>query len=90
MLDPVGVGPPVADKGPGRTATRTAAKPLQNRTRTEARTGMPLDEAVVADIYRDHAAATPVRRPSRDRPGPARAEDVVQEVILRVWRQAPR
>jgi RNA polymerase sigma-70 factor, ECF subfamily len=52
------------------------------------RVGMPLDEAVVADIYRDHA---PVLRRfvSRTALDPARAEDVVQEVILRVWRQAP-
>lgn len=49
---------------------------------------MPLDEAVVADIYRDHAAV--LRRfVGRAAIDPARAEDVVQEVILRVWRQAP-
>jgi RNA polymerase sigma-70 factor, ECF subfamily len=49
---------------------------------------MPLDEAVVADIYRDHAAVLRrfVGRTTLDQ---ARAEDVVQEVILRVWRQAP-
>jgi RNA polymerase sigma-70 factor (ECF subfamily) len=49
---------------------------------------MPLDEAVVADIYREHAPLLRrfVRRTVSD---PARAEDVVQEVILRVWRQAP-
>lgn len=49
---------------------------------------MPLDETVVADIYRDHPAV--LRRfVGRTAIDPARAEDVVQEVILRVWRQAP-
>jgi RNA polymerase sigma-70 factor (ECF subfamily) len=49
---------------------------------------MPLDEAVVADIYREHA---PVLRRfvGRSVSDPARAEDIVQEVILRVWKQAP-
>ena len=49
---------------------------------------MPLDEEVVADIYRDHAPAMRrfIGRTSVDQ---SRAEDVVQEVILRVWRQAP-
>jgi RNA polymerase sigma-70 factor (ECF subfamily) len=49
---------------------------------------MPLDEAVVAEIYREHAPL--LRRfVGRTVTDPARAEDVVQEVILRVWRQAP-
>ncbi len=49
---------------------------------------MPLDEAVVADIYREHAPL--LRRfVGRTVVDPARAEDVVQEVILRVWKQAP-
>lgn len=49
---------------------------------------MPLDEAVVADIYREHA---PVLRRfvGRSVADPSRAEDIVQEVILRVWKQAP-
>jgi len=49
---------------------------------------MPLDEEVVANIYRDHAPALRrfIGRTSVDQ---SRAEDVVQEVILRVWRQAP-
>ena len=49
---------------------------------------MPLDEDVVADIYREHAPALRrfIGRTSLDR---ARTEDVVQEAILRVWRQAP-
>lgn len=50
---------------------------------------MPLDEDVVADIYRQHAPALRrfIARTSLDR---SRTEDVVQEVILRVWRQAPQ
>ncbi len=50
---------------------------------------MPLDEDVVADIYREHAPALRrfIARTSLDR---SRTEDVVQEVILRVWRQAPQ
>ncbi|MEO7233969.1 MAG: sigma-70 family RNA polymerase sigma factor [Lapillicoccus sp.] len=49
---------------------------------------MPLDEAVVADIYREHAPL--LRRfVGRSIVDPTRAEDVVQEVILRVWKQAP-
>src|ERR1043165_3277258 len=52
------------------------------------RTGMPLDEAVVAEIYREHGPVLRrfVGRTSLD---PGRTEDVVQEVILRVWKQAP-
>jgi RNA polymerase sigma-70 factor (ECF subfamily) len=50
---------------------------------------MPLDEDVVAGIYRDHAPALRrfIGRTSIDQ---SRTEDVVQEVILRVWRQAPQ
>lgn len=50
---------------------------------------MPLDEQVVADLYREHAPALRrfIARTSLDR---SRTEDVVQEVILRVWRQAPQ
>lgn len=49
---------------------------------------MPLDEDVVAAIYRDHGAALRrfVLSASRD---PQLAEDVVQETVLRVWQQAP-
>jgi RNA polymerase sigma-70 factor (ECF subfamily) len=49
---------------------------------------MPLDEDAVAQIYRDHAPLLRrlVLRATGD---PQRAEDIVQEVILRVWRQAP-
>jgi RNA polymerase sigma-70 factor (ECF subfamily) len=49
---------------------------------------MPLDEDAVAEIYRDHAPLLRrlVLRATGD---PQRAEDIVQEVILRVWRQAP-
>lgn len=48
---------------------------------------MPLDESVVAALYREHA---PVLRRFVGRSlDPARAEDVVQEAILRVWKQAP-
>ncbi|WP_026554558.1 sigma-70 family RNA polymerase sigma factor [Arthrobacter sp. 35W] len=49
---------------------------------------MPLDDELVAEIYREHA---PVLR--RFVVGitssPDAAEDVVQETILRVWQQAP-
>jgi RNA polymerase sigma-70 factor (ECF subfamily) len=49
---------------------------------------MPLDEDVVAAIYRDHATALRrfVLSASHD---PQLAEDVVQETVLRVWQQAP-
>ena len=49
---------------------------------------MPLDEDVVAAIYREHGAALRrfVLSASRD---PQLAEDVVQETVLRVWQQAP-
>ena len=50
---------------------------------------MPLDEDVVAAIYRDHGAALKrfVLSVSRD---PQLADDVVQETVLRVWQQAPQ
>ena len=49
---------------------------------------MPLDETVAADTYRDHAAV--LRRfVGRAAIDPTRAEDVVRELILRVWRRAP-
>lgn len=49
---------------------------------------MALDEDVVAAIYRDHGAALRrfVLSACRD---PYLADDVVQETVLRVWRQAP-
>lgn len=50
---------------------------------------MPLDEDVVAAIYRDHGPA--LRRfvlgVCHD---PQQADDVVQETVLRVWQQAPQ
>ena len=50
---------------------------------------MPLDEDVVAAIYREHGTA--LRRfvlgACRD---PQLADDVVQETVLRVWQQAPQ
>ena len=50
---------------------------------------VPLDEDVVAAIYRDHGAA--LRRfvisASHD---PVLADDIVQETVLRVWQQAPK
>ncbi len=50
---------------------------------------MPLDEDVVAAIYRDHGKALKrfVLSASRD---PQLADDVVQETVLRVWQQAPQ
>jgi RNA polymerase sigma-70 factor (ECF subfamily) len=50
---------------------------------------MPLDEDVVAAIYRDHGTALRrfVLNASRD---PQLADDVVQETVLRVWQQAPQ
>ncbi|MEO5743205.1 MAG: sigma-70 family RNA polymerase sigma factor [Terracoccus sp.] len=49
---------------------------------------MPLDDAVVAAIYDEHAPMLRrvVWRATSD---PNRVEDIVQEVILRVWRKAP-
>lgn len=50
---------------------------------------MPLDEDVVAAMYRDHGTA--LRRfvlgVCHD---PQLADDVVQETVLRVWQQAPQ
>ena len=50
---------------------------------------MPLDEDVVAAIYRDHGTALKrfVLSASRD---PQLADDIVQETVLRVWQQAPQ
>ena len=50
---------------------------------------MPLDEDVVAAIYRDHGTALKrfVLSASRD---PQLADDVVQETVFRVWQQAPQ
>ena len=49
---------------------------------------MPLDDEAVAEIYREHGPMLRrvVWRATSD---PNRVEDIVQEVILRVWRQAP-
>ena len=49
---------------------------------------MPLDEDVVAAIYREHGTALRrfVLSASRD---PQLADDIVQETVLRVWQQAP-
>ena len=48
----------------------------------------PLDEDVVAGIYREHAPALRrfIGRTSVDQ---SRVDDVVQEAIMRVWRHAP-
>lgn len=49
---------------------------------------MPLDEDTVAEIYREHAPA--LRRfLSRTSLDPAKIDDVVQEVVMRVWKHAP-
>jgi RNA polymerase sigma-70 factor (ECF subfamily) len=50
---------------------------------------MPLDEDVVAAIYREHGTALRrfVLSASRD---PHLADDIVQETVLRVWQQAPK
>lgn len=49
---------------------------------------MPLDEEAVAEIYREHGPMLRrvVWRATSDA---NRVEDIVQEVILRVWKQAP-
>ena len=49
---------------------------------------MPLDDEAVAEIYREHGPMLRrvVWRATSDA---NRVEDIVQEVILRVWRQAP-
>ncbi|GAB4100327.1 sigma-70 family RNA polymerase sigma factor [Sinomonas halotolerans] len=47
-----------------------------------------MDEDAVAAIYRDHGAA--LRRFARGAVGSdGQAEEIVQEAIVRVWRQAP-
>jgi RNA polymerase sigma-70 factor, ECF subfamily len=50
---------------------------------------VPLDEDLVAAIYREHGAALRrfVLSASRD---PHLADDIVQETVLRVWQQAPK
>ncbi|MET3348630.1 UNVERIFIED_ORG: RNA polymerase sigma-70 factor (ECF subfamily) [Arthrobacter sp. UYEF1] len=49
---------------------------------------MPLDEQIVAEIYREHAPA--LRRfVIGITSSPEQAEGVVQETILRIWQQAP-
>ena len=48
---------------------------------------MPMDEDAVAALYRDHGAA--LRRFARSAVGIEQAEDIVQEAIIRVWRQGP-
>jgi RNA polymerase sigma-70 factor, ECF subfamily len=51
--------------------------------------GMPLDDDAVTAIYRDYSPM--VRRMAfRGTHDAAAAEDVVQEVILKVWRAAPK
>ncbi|WP_323095831.1 sigma-70 family RNA polymerase sigma factor [Intrasporangium sp. YIM S08009] len=49
---------------------------------------MPLDDDAVAEIYREHGPMLRrvVWRATNDA---NRVDDIVQEVILRVWRQAP-
>jgi RNA polymerase sigma-70 factor (ECF subfamily) len=50
---------------------------------------MPLDDDAIAAIYRDYGSM--VRRMAfRGTGDSAAADDVVQEVILKVWRAAPR
>jgi RNA polymerase sigma-70 factor (ECF subfamily) len=50
---------------------------------------MPLDDDAIAAIYRDYGSM--VRRMAfRGTGDAAAADDVTQEVILRVWRAAPR
>jgi RNA polymerase sigma-70 factor (ECF subfamily) len=51
---------------------------------------VPLDEDVVAAIYRDHGAALKRFVLSASRGDPHLADDVVQETVLRVWQQAPQ
>lgn len=48
---------------------------------------MPMDEEAVAALYREHGAA--LRRFARGAVDSEKAEDIVQEAIIRVWRQAP-
>jgi RNA polymerase sigma-70 factor (ECF subfamily) len=61
---------------------------MQGTISTAGGAGMPLDEDVVAAIYREHGPALRrfVLSACRD---PQLAEDVVQETVLRVWQQAP-
>jgi len=50
---------------------------------------MPLDEDAVAAIYREHGPMLQ-RLALRATGDPQRAQEIVQEVVLRVWRQAPQ
>jgi len=50
---------------------------------------MPLDDDAVAAIYRDYGGMVH-RMAMRGTHDAAAADDVVQEVILKVWRAAPR
>jgi RNA polymerase sigma-70 factor, ECF subfamily len=62
--------------------------PTMEPTRTR-RWGMPLDDEAVAAIYREHGPMLRrvVWRATSDAD---RVDDIVQEVILRVWRQGPK
>ena len=62
---------------------------LSGRATAPGRWEMPLDEDVVAAIYRDHGTALKrfVLGACRDA---QLADDVVQETVLRVWQQAPQ
>jgi RNA polymerase sigma-70 factor (ECF subfamily) len=50
---------------------------------------MPLDDDAIAAIYRDYGSMVK-RMALRGTHDPAAADDVVQEVILKVWRAAPK
>ncbi len=49
---------------------------------------MPLDDDAVAAIYREHGPMLQ-RLALRATGDPQRAQEIVQEVVMRVWRQAP-
>ena len=81
-------GPPTATSR-GADAARSLAAPIAGTARSTAGPGPEARDAVFEDAYREHASAVLglARRVLSDR---SLAEEVTQEVFLRLWRQPDR